>query len=752
MLLRLRWGPLSLIAVSILLAVMVLGAIVSVSNISSYSTEEIAKSTPLHYTISLQVGYLEGDRRGALEGLHKEFIGLLSKLRTDIAGNVNLLASITTEDFLNMLESIGTPVRVTSSRAPIVPVFKITLLGSTYGSLTGFNLIEGVPERGSIGFNKVILDLGVREVILNILRDLGVRFNSVYYFECDSQVLIYQCPLVLVAPEVLESVLSNRSMDVIELHYTYMVNFSLEAFTVLAPESVTEASYRYSRRVGEVLNEVFGGELTRETEEAGGFIRIVVRKAIKYNYKDLTVNVQVSHERHVLAESLSVHATASLLVTAFMLSLTIPVVVVSWILARSIGELVAYDIRRYVVLGLIRGLSLRSFTLGFLTLSITTALLAVVISMILLRIFVELSSRLTMGRTYYVPSLLDLGYILLAVGVTLSVTTIVYLKVRGVLKGYTDLTQISRLYIPVEHGVWKPSTTLTLLFALSIFKYTLWITEIKLADLIRMASEIHSILLVLAIFYAVIDFFVGFIAPVIVPYYITLFLLSRRGFNRSLAIIVARVIGGGWSELVGSIAPRISSMFASLIASIAITLSFVVAAAIVRSSVLNWYNDVSEVLTARRDLGSTFFNIMTLSMSSYSAIAFMLLSGFIIVSSIVVSYTLFKNMERELSALKTRGACLRDLIRFTYPQVLTLVVIAILVSPLGIISAKGFIETFNSVFLGALRARNIAPPTLTMDFTGLSVILLAIILSLITPLALLTHMSRKLSVELVERV
>jgi hypothetical protein len=75
----------------------------------------------------------------------------------------------------------------------------------------------------------------------------------------------------------------------------------------------------------------------------------------------------------------------------------------------------------------------------------------------------------------------------------------------------------------------------------------------------------------------------------------------------------------------------------------------------------------------------------------------------------MVGYTLFKSLERELAILKTRGVPLGGLVRFTYAQVLALTLVSILLSPLGIISAKGFVETFGSVFSGPLTARGLTP-------------------------------------------
>jgi len=87
MLLRLRWGPLALTLVSILLIIMVTGVLASVQNNSIYSTEEIARSLPLHYTVSLQVAPVGGDL-GRLVELHREMVGLRERLRVGIADNV----------------------------------------------------------------------------------------------------------------------------------------------------------------------------------------------------------------------------------------------------------------------------------------------------------------------------------------------------------------------------------------------------------------------------------------------------------------------------------------------------------------------------------------------------------------------------------------------------------------------------------------------------------------------------------------
>ncbi len=747
MLLRLRWGPLALLAVNTLLIVMILAVLASTSNISAYSTEEVVKNVPVHYIIGIRLTPLEGDGR-VLVDLHRELVDMSKKLRIDIAENVSVITFIMSKELSKLREYAGTPS--TPPQTPIAPPQTPTppILGSVYGSMNGFNVVEGAIGPRSLGLSKIIVDRGLRDVVLGILGGLGVRFDDVYHFNCSLPA--YTCPLAIIPPGALEDMISSESTSVMELQYYYLVNFSLKTFTILAPESIVEASQAYSEKVFNVLREFFGEDFV-EGVSSRVFI-VTAFKTIKFNYKDLNVQVHVSNVDHVLAGSLSAFSGASILVTAFLFSLTLPVIVTSWILARSVGELIAYSIRRSITLSLIRGLSLRSLTLGFLALSLTMSLIAIVVSILTLRVFIELTSHLVMGRAYYVPPLVDPVYILIALGIALSLIVLVYLKVKGVLRGYTDLTQASRLYVTVEGGVWKPSTSLTILFMLSMFKYILWITGVSSGDLVRRASEIHPILLVLAFFYAIIDFFVGFVAPVVVPYYVTSTLLSIEGFNRRVSRVVAGVISGSWGDLVSAATLRISPRFTTLTASIAITLSFVVASAIIRASILSWYDANSNALKARTDLGSVFFNVMALSMSFYSIIAFTLLSGFILVSSIIVGYSLFKGLERELAVLRIRGAPLRDLIIFTYPQVLTSVVVAILIAPLGIISAKGFIETFNSVFSGALVARQLTQPTLTIDATGLLVVVLAVLLCLLTPLILVTYMSRRLGVELVERV
>ncbi len=750
MLLRLRWGPLALTLVSILLILMVTGVLASVQNNSIYSTEEIARSLPLHYTVSLHVAPVGGDL-GRLVELHREMVGLRERLRVGIADNVVLLVQASlgnmTEVGLPGLEGEApqrTPVQPILVASPVKPT-----IGSLYGGMAGVRVVEGYPAPGSLGLNDVLVKSGLREGLLRLVEGLGVRFNDTYTFTCDT---IPPCPLVLLEPVLLEHVILSNPRGFAELQYTYMVNFSLGAFTVLVPESVVEASREYEGLVSRVLEDALGVKLFEVREGMGGFVRISVTRSQEVDYRGLTVRITVTGSNSVLASTISAFSGAFILVSAFILSLTLPVVVTSWILARAVGELVAYDVRRFVALGLIRGLPLRSFTVGFALLSLTVSALAVITSLPLLRVLVEVTARLAMGRVYYTPPLLDVGYILSAVFMALTISAVVYLKVRGMLRGFTDLTQASRSYLQVEHGSWRPSTSLTILFALSSFKYVLWLTGISATELVRLASGVHPLLVVVAVFYVLVDFFVGFIAPVVIPYYLTLLLLSREGFMRWVTGVTAGVVGGGLGYLVGSAIPRVSPRFSSLTASITLTLSFVVAAAIIRASVSEWYNVNSPVLAGRADFGSTFFNVMALSMMFYSYTAFTLLSGFILISSVMVGYTLFKSLERELAILKTRGVPLGGLVRFTYAQVLALTLVSILLSPLGIISAKGFVETFGSVFSGPLAARGLTPPSLTIDSTGVLVVLLGVSLSLIAPLVLLTHMSRRLSIELVSRV
>jgi len=741
MLLRLRWGPLALTLVSILLILMVTGVLASVQNNSIYSTEEVVGSLPLHYTVSLRVAPVGGDL-GRLVELHREMVGLRERLRVGIADNVVLLVQAS----LGNMTEVGLPGLEGGApqRTPAQPI----LVGSLYGGMAGVRVVEGYPAPGSLGLNDALVS-GLREGLLRLVEGLGVRFNDTYTFTCD---MIPSCPPVLLEPVLLEHVILSNPRGFVELRYTYMVNFSLGAFTVLAPESVVEASREYKGLVSRVLKDALGVELFEVQEAMGGFVEIFVFRPQEVDYRGLIVRIAVTDSNSVLASTISAFSGLFIIVSAFIFSLTLPVVVTSWILARAVGELVAYDVRRFVALGLIRGLPLRSFTVGFALLSLTVSALAVITSLPLLRVLVEVTARLAMERVYYTPPLLDVGYILSAVFMAFTISAVVYLKVRGMLRGFTDLTQASRSYLQVEHGSWRPSTSLTILFALSSFKYVLWLTGTSATELVRLASGVHPLLTVLAVFYVIVDFFVGFIAPVVIPYYLTLLLLSREGFMRWVTGVTARVVGGGLGYLVGSAIPRVSPRFSSLTASVTLTLSFVVAAAIIRASVSEWYNVNSPVLAGRADFGSTFFNVMALSMMFYSYTAFTLLSGFILISSVMVGYTLFKSLERELAILKTRGVPLGGLVRFTYAQVLALTLVSILLSPLGIISAKGFVETFGSVFSDPLANRGLTPLSLTIDSTGVLVVLLGVSLSLIAPLVLLTHMSRRLSVELVSKV
>jgi hypothetical protein len=717
---------------------MVTGVLASVQNISSYSTEEIARIVPVHYMINLEV--TPGEDKSLVPELHRELVGLRGKLRTGIADNVVTLAQVNFGALTKLITSMegGAGVQQLPTQTTTVGIIRVSvirvpslvdrpMIGSFYGGIVGVKIVEGAPSPDSIGLNLALVESGLGDVLLKGVREAGVKFNNTYIFNCNQPI---PCPLLLLDSSILDSIISGNPWDVLELRYTYMVNFSLGAFTVLAPESVMEASADYDRVAVEVLKEALNGVVSRVNLRSSS----------------------LSGGNYILASTISAFSGAYLLVSAFIFSLTLPVVVASWILARSIGELVAYDVRRFTALGLIRGLPLRSFTLGFLALSLTLSALAVASSLPLLRVLVDVTARLAIGKVYYLPPLIDVGYMISSIVMALSVSALVYVKVRGILKGHLDLTQASRLYLQAVHESWRPSTSLTILFAISLFKYILWITGTRSTELVRIASEIHPLLVVITVFYVLLDFFIGFVAPVIIPYYLTLILLSREGFMRGVATITSRVIGGNLGDLASSAIPRISPRFSSLTASMTITLSFVVAASIIRASISEWYDVNSPVLTGRSDFGSTFFNTMALSMMFYSIIAFTLLSGFILVSSVMAGYTLFKSLERELSNLKTRGVPLGGLVRFTYAQVFSLTLIALLLSPLGVVSAKGFIETFNSVFSGPLTARGLLAPSLTIDLVGVSVVLLAVFLSLIAPLALLIHMSRRLGLELVSRV
>lgn len=754
MLLRVRWGVLALLAVSILLILMTSGILASVYNISGYSTEEISKSLPVHYQVTLDLVVLGGDR-GKLWELHEELVKARDSLRTGIAEEVNLL--VTADIALNITRLPAGVTGVTPTPIPqppttvgVVRLPSMPIMGTFYGHPMGVRVEDSSWREDSLGLNVGLRDSQVEVLILGALKGLGVDVSRVYYFECNLGETIPICPTVILPVGVFEGILLSHSNMVSGLKYVYLVNFSLGSLTILSPQSIEEASRGYSMTVFKILEGVVGAKLYDESRVAGGLIRIIAYNVVDVNYRGLSIRVQPS-ELHLLASTLSAFSAITLLTSAFMFSVALPVIIVSWILARSVGELIAYDVRRFIALSLIRGLSARSFTIAFLAISTTVALAAVALSTPTLRFIVELLSRATIGRVYHAPSPLDLGYLATSLSMALILSILVYLRVRGMIRGFSDLTQASRLYTTVDNRVWRPSGLLTLLFILSLFKYTLWVTGVSVGELIRWASEVHPLLVVLMIFYALLDFLVGFLAPVIVPYYLASLITSRSSIVSIIALVSSRLTGGRWGVLATAMSSRISPRLSSLVATTAITLSFVIAAAIIKASIGEWYNANRAALTGD-DFGSRFFNVIALSVMFYSFIAFALLAGFIVVSSLIISYSIFKGLERELAVLKTRGVRLVDLIKLTYSQVLTLTLITLLISPLGIISARGFIETFNSIFSDPLARRGIQPPVMTVDPMGLTVIVTSIALSLITPLILVAYLSRRLSVELVERV
>lgn len=750
-LLRLRWHTAIVLLSMVVVLLMILSVIASTNTVSSYVTVKSTSRLPAHTVLTLELYNL---RYGGLEPLRKldylmtsNVTGLL-KSRVEELDSVSVMKVFTLQPNATLAPSGEAIPRPTSPPRPGVGV-EVTVVYPTievpglqiatfHGKPVGLRLGDGIlwVERRFYDLAGKVPELkGYLELVI---KSMGLDMNSISFYECPGALplLEYGCPHVVVDEGYLSNLIGELegTLRVSRVAYVYYFNYSTSYITLLSPDTVPDLDSKLTREYATSVNLVLGSSVLHVNHTIARGSVTVSMGEVSLNGLSSGVSFSYTSMLSLVAFEIGVISTFT---SGFILAISLPVLVTAIILVRSLGESVAYDVRRSLLLSYVRGVSPRSFTFSFIIYALTLGLVAVALSQPMLKLLVELSSNVLLGSVYYSVPLPDLGYLISGLAVTLIVLFLVIRRVRGLIARYSDLTQASRVYLPLEYAMWKPSVMLTILFLLSVFKYILWVTGYDVGDIIRWASRVHPLLLVPLIFYAILDFFISFIAPIVVPYYLVLLLLSSRRVIDVYTRIASTILRGGLSSMVFNMVLRVTPRIGSLAFSLSLILLFSTAAGMVRSSFNTWYNRNMSILEAGSgDFGLMFASVVSNAILFYTTMGLVFMGSLALIASAMLAYTVYKVVEVELVVLKARGVSRLDTLRLAYGPVLVVTLIALTVAPLGLVVARGFTESFNSIFLGRLERLGLGVLQLSIDPVSLMIPLAAILVSLVTPVIL----------------
>lgn len=417
--------------------------------------------------------------------------------------------------------------------------------------------------------------------------------------------------------------------------------------------------------------------------------------------------------------------------TVTIAGLSLPVMVAAWYLLTIISSLIADWGRRSIALLVTRGESLKSAYRYFLLSIIVAALIGAAAALpfawatgdlLVSQMFPGL--RLGPETVFNAP---------VAVAAALFSALLAYFAVNRVKKIFSELgeslSQLTQIYIPPIREEWRPGTFMKLLFILSIFKYTLWALGLTATDLIAYASRIHFILVVLVIIYIPIDFFMTLLAPFVATYFITMYITHSEKILDTISRAIGGLVSGELSFTVKSFIMRGSTRLYRISFVIALIIAVALDYMGTATSLEAWYPRMQEWIE-QRGRGDPMFFILQLTakanVAAYRAIAYysVLIA---VLSSIMLTLILVRDMDRELAALRARGAGPRHIIRFVYGVVFTVIAISSVIGAVsGLIWMRGGLRGMSQGFFMAPAADMPRPD---MVFTPLDAAYAALILA-----------------------
>ncbi len=449
-----------------------------------------------------------------------------------------------------------------------------------------------------------------------------------------------------------------------------------------------------------------------------------------------------------LADTLAtVSFISSIQSSVTIIGLSLPVLVASWYLLTIISGLIADWGRRTIALLITRGETLSSAYRFFMASIIVTALIGTAAALP----FAWLTGNLLVSQMF--PGI-SLGYdavfntpvAVLAAILAGAMAYTAATRVKRIFRELNEnLSQLTQVYVPPVREEWRPGTGMRILFILSVFKYVLWATGLSLFDIANMASRIHWVLVIVVMIYMPIDYFVAVVAPFIVTYFITMYITHSEKIldflSRHVSTIVAGELGFSVKGFIMRGSTRLYRVSFVITLIIAVAVNYVGTA----TSLEEWYPRFHEWVSSQGVLSSTLFIqelMVRASIAAYRAIAYY--SVFIaVLSAVMLALILVRDMDRELAALRARGASIGDTARFVYGVVFTIVVVSLVLGTVsGLIWLRGGLATFTPA-VASMVGGGLEEPAMVFSPMDLVYVLVITAALFATPLAVILVDTRK---------
>jgi len=432
--------------------------------------------------------------------------------------------------------------------------------------------------------------------------------------------------------------------------------------------------------------------------------------------------------------------------SALTIELVLPIFISTWFFLITVGVLVADKMRRDLALVSIRGggyeKMFRSFMFSELIILLITGLTSLPVSYVLSKhiVSIEFPEMVLSSELFF-----NTVSIVLVTALSILLTLFSSRRVKKYF-GEVEFEKKS-LYILTQHYVepprenWKPSMFLTILFIMACIYYLLYLLGFRTVDLINMASKTHVLVLILVVLYSVINSLLSLFYPAIVTYFIVMLITNNDFILKFFSTIVSFFVGHRFRTVIKDFVSIGLTRSYRVGFIIALIVSSLVAYLGIHDSLVNWLPVYREYMLRSVNVPSPniiylLINILESSILSYRLIT-IYSSLFAIISTVLLSIMLVHDIEHEIVVLSARGSSIRDLVRFMYGALSTIILIGVSVGLIG-----GLLWLRSSVLEITPFNTDLPTPQIVLSNHSIIFILTTISIIFLTPLLTLLFMTR----------
>lgn len=629
------------------------------------------------------------------------------------------------------------------------------------------------PWNNATGINRVITsDLGIEyfPVQIEVLQTLDQssrikvsRLNILFNFTLTHLLSGFDASIVPNTSTIIKSMLHLTLNDLEDLlenlpkvsEYSIFATISVEAQFKpnTLPLSNTDLTAEIIRRSIEEMRNItikYLGEIA-EAEESGAVFGPIITTSSEKHWNARIDDIMFSGVTFYRSPLLNLINTMKIYhmfqspFTVVMMSL--PILVVSWYMLTITGSLVADKMRRGIALMIVRGASLRQ-TLSGLTLSkmvvaTTAGLVSVPLSYFVASLFIGLE----FGQNIVDQSfMIDIYPYIVAI---ISSLIIIYLAVRRSSKYFAEkeykekgLAYLTQVYIPPLRDEWKPGLLLKMLFILGLVDYATWILGISPVELFEYASKLGTFAVVLAIIYLALNSFTRIVTPIVVPYYIVMFVTHNDSALSLFTYIASVITGGRLKEIVKEFILKSSARVYRISFIVSLILAIMISYLGIASSMDEWFKSLNfESTIVTNEHAMLIYLMFKATIMSYRVTAYYsILLAFS--ASILLPAVLVTDLKYELAILRARGAGIRDMLRFVYGVIIVIILIGSIVGVLsGLIWLQGSLASMKEGFSQIIELEHL--PSMFFYSNDILAITVSILLIMVVPVPVILLELRK---------